>query len=224
MISTATVSNRAPAIGAPGFSTRTMIESSRRKRPRSALATTTITATLPVASTAGDLLVANVRSQSTATQSTASAGWVFANGVNDTTAGRSEIWYYPNNPGGITSASFTVPSGLTGLAQITEWKNVSKAAPLDRTGTVDVTTNSFTATVSTTGATTLGNELAIVNGGFTANAAQVITPAAGWTSFANDPTDGYSAQYRYDRPAGVISELLTGSAKARWSAVIATFK
>ena len=192
--------------------------------PRSAVGTTTITATLPVASTAGDLLVANVRSQSTATQSTASAGWVFANGVNDTTAGRSEIWYYPNNPGGITSASFTVPTGLTGLAQITEWKNVSKAAPLDRTGTVDVTTNSFTATVSTTGATTLGNELAIVNGGFTANAAQVITPAAGWTSFANDPTDGYSAQYRYDRPAGVISELLTGSAKARWSAVIATFK
>ena len=192
--------------------------------PESAIGTTTVTATLSTASTAGDLLVANVRSQSSATQSTASAGWVFANGVNDANAGRSEIWYYPNNPGGITSATFTLPTGLLGLAQITEWKNVSKAAPLDKTGTVDVTVNSFTGTVSTSAATTLGNELAIVNGGFTANAAQVITPAAGWTSIVSDPTDGYSSQYRYDLSAGVISETLTGSAKARWSMVIATFK
>ena len=190
----------------------------------SPVGTTTVIATLPAASTAGDLLVATLRATASATQSTGTAGWVFAAGVSDASANRGEIWYYPNNPGGITTATFTLPTGNLGVAQLTEWKNISTAAPLDKTGTVAVGVNNTTSTVSTSAAVTLANELAIVNTGFTPSGTQVVTPAAGWNALLNVSSQGYASQYRYDRPAGVISETLTATTATRWANVIATFK
>ncbi|HEY7816132.1 MAG TPA: hypothetical protein VIC62_23000, partial [Nakamurella sp.] len=73
-----------------------------------------VTPTLPAVSTAGNLLVAIVNAGASATQSTPPPGWVFANGINQPGCCRSEIWYYPNNPGGINSAAFTLAAGNQG--------------------------------------------------------------------------------------------------------------
>ena len=109
-----------------------------------------VTPTLPAASRPGTLLVADVRSVGTPNRFTAPAGWVAATFVNQATGGRSEIWYYPNNPGGISSATFTItPANIDSVAQMTEWRNVLAVAPLDRTGTRTVAANALTATVST---------------------------------------------------------------------------
>src|SRR5436309_14928044 len=63
------------------------------------------TATLATASTAGNLLVATVAAQAS-TAFTAPSGW--ARGPSTTASNaHAEVWYYANNPGGITSATFT---------------------------------------------------------------------------------------------------------------------
>jgi hypothetical protein len=183
-----------------------------------------ITATLPAASTAGTLLVADVRSDSTPNKFAAPAGWVNADLASAAGQARSEIWYYPNNPGGITTATFTInPATVDAVAQITEWRNVLTASPLDQTGSL-TTGSQVSATISTSAATSVANELVITSDGFIALAGPTLTQGLGWNSLANDPTNGFGAEYRLDLPAAVASETVTRSAATTWSIVIATFK
>jgi hypothetical protein len=180
--------------------------------------------TLPAASTAGTLLVANVRSDSTPTKFAAPAGWVNAGAASQAGQARSEIWYYPNNPGGITNATFTInPATIDAAAQMSEWRNVLTASPLDQTGSL-VTGTQMSATISTGGATSVANELVITSDGFNELAAQTLVQGAGWNSLVNDPTDGFGSEYRLDLPAAVASETVTGTVATPWSLVIATFK
>ena len=184
-----------------------------------------VTPTLPAASLPGTLLVADVRSVGTPNRFTAPAGWVAATFVNQASGGRSEIWYYPNNPGGISSATFTItPANIDSVAQMTEWRNVLAVAPLDRTGTRTIAANALTATVSTGAATTVANELVITSDSFNPQAGQTITPAAGWNGLVNDPPNGFSAEYRLDLPAAIASETVTSSVATTWALVMATFK
>src|SRR5947207_1460303 len=55
-----------------------------------------ITGTLPVASTAGTLLVATINSLTTPNKFAGPAGWTSAAEIDTPAEGRSEIWYYPN--------------------------------------------------------------------------------------------------------------------------------
>src|SRR5207249_2133291 len=74
-----------------------------------------ITATMPAGSQAGTLLVATVSAETTPNKFGAPAGWVSAAEANQVGEGRSEIWYYPNNPGGISSVTFTMnPATING--------------------------------------------------------------------------------------------------------------
>lgn len=184
-----------------------------------------VTPTLPAVSTAGTLLVAVVNANASGTQSTPPAGWnpAPAGAVNQPGCCRSEIWYYSNNPGGINSASFTLAAGNQGIAQLTEWKGVST---LDKSGTkaVGVATNSVT--LSTAGATSVANELAITGVESNGAAGSVYTPGAGWTVpnlFTDNPNGDYS-DYRVNLPAAVASETFTDTNNFQWSAIIATFK
>ena len=182
-----------------------------------------VTPTMTSASTAGTLLVATVRSDDTPTRFTASAGWVAADFANAAGQSRSEIWYYPNNPGGISSVTFTItPANIDSVAQMSEWRNAAAVAPV--TGTQVVTTNQLTATVSTSAAIPVANELVITSDGFAPQAAQVINLGAGWNNLTNDVTTGFSSAYRLDLPAGVASETLTSNVATTWSLVIAAFK
>lgn len=209
--STAAVANTA--------SVRLGIKSGQVGPPTSLSGVNSVTPTLLSPSTAGDLLVAIVNEGAGGTQSTAPAGWVFANGVNRPGCCRTEIWYYANNPGGISSATFTLASG-PGIAQMSEWPGVST---LDQTG-VQTAVNSTSVTVSTAGATSVANELVITGIESGGAAGSAYTPGAGWTNLFIDDTDGDYSDYRVNLPAAIASETFTDTNSFKWSAVIATFK
>jgi len=126
-----------------------------------------ITATMPAASQAGTLLVATVSAETTPNKFAATAGWVSASEANQVGEGRSEIWYYPNNPGGINSVTLTMnPATVNGNAQLSEWTGVAVASPLDQSGSQAVAVPTTTTTVSTGGALTQTGELVITIDGF----------------------------------------------------------
>lgn len=193
--------------------------------PESAAQRHFVTATLPAASQAGNLLVATTNSLNTATKFVATAGWVAAAQITRAGSGRSEIWYYPNNPGGINSITFTInPANIDTVAQISEWSGVATVAPLDQTGTASLTTRT-SATISTAGATAQANELVITADGFNKGVAgQTFTPGASWIGLSSDTTNGFASEYRLDLPAAVASETMTGNPTTVWSLAIATFK
>jgi hypothetical protein len=189
--------------------------------PKSPVASPTVTPTLAAASTAGTLLVAVIRSGPSGTAFTAPANWVRANSQNRASTSRSEIWYYPNNPGGISSAAFGVPNAA--IAQMTEWQNVLAAAPLDRTGTLSAGSQ-LTATLSTSAATTSPNDLVITLFDPEIQSPQTYTAGAGWNPLVNDMPNGFASEYRLDLPAAVASETVTVTTATRWTGVIAAFK
>src|SRR2546422_4990448 len=169
-----------------------------------------ITATMPAASQAGTLLVATVSAETTPNKFAATAGWVSAAEANQAGEGRSEIWYYANNPGGINSVTFTMnPATVNGNAQLSEWTGVAVASPLDQSGSQAVAVPTTTTTVSTGGALTQTGELVIAIDGFQNLPGQTFSRAAGWTGALTDVANGYSSEYRLDLPTGVASETLT---------------
>jgi hypothetical protein len=126
------------------------------------LATSTtgnVTPTLSSASTAGTLLVAVVTNKTAANAFSAPANWVSAVVGNNACCGRAQIWYYANNPGGITSAAFTSSSG-TVAGQLSEWNGVLSSSPLDQTGSGNHAAGSSFA-ISTTGNLTQSNDLGL---------------------------------------------------------------
>lgn len=192
--------------------------------------TSTLTLTLPAVSVAGTLLVATLRSETNPSQkpftapapwSSAVVGGAFLNGT-----AHSEIWYYPNNPGGISSVNFGVsPASINAVGQMTEWSGAATVSPLDQTGVVTDNTSQASVTISTGGAMAAANELVITDvGTSSAQNPETYTPGAGWTSLANDTNNEFSSQYRLNLPAGVASETVTGSQSTTWAAMIASFK
>jgi hypothetical protein len=194
--------------------------------PKGGPATGTLTLTLPGNSQAGTLLVATLRSETNPSQKpfTAPAGWVsaVAGGAFLNGTAHTEIWYYPNNPGGITNAAFGVPNGS--IAQMTEWLNVATASPLDTTGTLATGASLSSATVSTSAATSVANELVITDFGPEIQSPQTYNRAAGWTALVNDQPNGFASEYRLNLPAATASETVTVTQATSWSAVIDAFK
>jgi len=184
-----------------------------------------VTATMPAASQAGTLLVATVSAETTPNKFAATAGWVSASEANQAGEGRSEIWYYPNNPGGINSVTLTMnPATVNGNAQLSEWTGVAVASPLDQSGSQAVAVPTTTTTVSTGGALTQTGELVITIDGFQNLPGQTFSRPAGWTGAVTDIANGYSSEYRLDLPTGVASETLTAGVASLWANAIATFK
>ena len=96
-------------------------------------ATGDVTVTMAAASTAGNLLVAVVSNGGTSSSLPYSgpAGWVLATGTWQSGVGRAEIWYYPTNPGGVTSAAFTSSTTSIGaVGQISEWSGAATSGSL----------------------------------------------------------------------------------------------
>ena len=189
---------------------------------------TSVSPTLPAASIAGTLLVVDLRSETSPSNKpfTAPAGWLAAANAFLDGAAHVQIWYYPNNPGGLTNADFGIsPNSIDAVAQMSEWSGVATATPLDTTGTVTVSSNQGSVTVSTSAATAVANELVITDvGSSSSQSPENYTPAAGWTSLANDSNNLFASQYRLNLPAAVASETITGSQSTTWAGVIAAFK
>jgi hypothetical protein len=187
-----------------------------------------ITPTFPGPTTAGTLLVAMIRSDASPNKFNAPAGWVEAGVPSQAgTSPRTEIWYYENTPKWAGPITFTItPASIDSTAQLSEWSNVAAVNPVDTTGNFTAGANQLTATVSTAGNTTAANDLVITNDGILEGlVGQTISNPAGWTSLANDPTDGFTSEYRLDLPAAAIaSEKETATVTTTWGIVIAAFK
>ena len=184
-----------------------------------------ITPTLPSASLAGTLLVVVMECDPSPNRVTVPAPWINADFAFTGTNSRSELWYYPNNPGGVTNVTITaVPAAIACEAQMTEWRNVATVNPLDQTGTTTVTTNQLTGTVSTSVATSAANELVITSSAFANQAGMVVNQGVGWNNLLNDPTNGIASAYRLDLPAAVAAETIASTVATTWSLVIAAFK
>ncbi len=184
-----------------------------------------VIATLPGLSMAGTLLVATLTSDESPNKSTApSASWVLASQATQAGAGRTEIWYYPSNPGNLQTFQFALnPATDFGELQISEWSG-AVAAPLDQTGSTAVPVATTTTADATSGATTAANELVITNEAYRIAAGQTFTPSATYTTLVKDTTNGYSSEYRLNAAIGVQSETVTASQATLWANVIATFK
>ena len=188
--------------------------------------TASISPTLSSASTAGNLLVAVLGNHNTASSAafSAPANWVNATGVFRSGTGRVEIWYYPNNPGGITSATFTASSGTnTIIGQLSEWRGAAFTSPVDTTGTVSGA-SATTATVSTSAATTVTGDLAITDFGTSLTPITTFTAGAGWAHIFSDGTRGYVADDKQGLATGVVSETETASSATSWAGIIVAFK
>jgi len=187
-----------------------------------------ITPTFPGPTTAGTLLVATIRSDATPTRFAAPAGWVEAGAPSQAgTSPRTEIWYYENNPVWSGAITFTItPANIDSTAQVSEWSNVASVNPVDTTGNLSAGSNQLTATVSTAANTTSADDLVITNDGILEGlGGETISNPAGWNSLANDPTDGFTSEYRLDLPgAAIASEQETASVATTWGIVIAAFK
>ena len=193
----------------------------------SKVAAATVAPTLPAASTAGTLLVATLTSQRN-TNFTGPTGWVRAANSGRTDA-KAEIWYYANNPGGITRASFTSSNSTATAGQLSEWSGVVASSPVDRTGnTTSLLASSITPATGSN--TTVASELAMTAAAqyVTLPSAPTYTPGAGWTNLGNSggtsSSNHYTADYRTNVAAGAVSETIASSSTGAWAAVVATFK
>ncbi|TME95355.1 MAG: hypothetical protein E6I34_02105 [Chloroflexi bacterium] len=180
--------------------------------------------TLPAVSIAGTLLVANLSAVDGVNTITGPAGWTLAASAPQAGEGWNQIWYRANNPGGITTAQWTVlPASKNVVAQMTEWSGVLAALPLDRTGTTTIGVASLNATVATAALAQAG-ELVITNDGFKIAGGQTFSRAAGWAGLVTDNANGFASEYRVDLPAAIASETVSTTQASLWSLAIASFK
>ncbi len=199
-----------------------------RKGPEVGPSRVTVTPTMPVVSTAGNLLVVVLRSETSPSNKpfTAPAGWVSANSAFLNGTAHVEIWYYANNPGGISSAAFGVrPASIDAVAQMSEWSGVATVSPLDKAGRLGVRKKTKTPTISTSAATASANELVITDiGSSRGQNPQTYTPGIGWTNLTNDPGNFFLSDDRLNLPSGVASERVTATQSTTWAMTIAAFK
>jgi hypothetical protein len=185
-----------------------------------------ISPTLPTASTVGTLLVAalgNAKGSSSAAFS-GPAGWTNATGVFQSGNGRVEIWYRANNPGGVSSATFTASTGTsTIVAQLSEWRGAAFSSPVDQTGTT-TKTSATSVTVTTSGATTITGDLVVSDFSASIRPITTFTAGTGWTHLFSDGTNGFVADDKQGVATGTQSETETASSSTSWAGIIVAFK
>jgi RHS repeat-associated protein len=178
--------------------------------------------TLPAPSTPGNILVATLASDRSFS---APAGWVRATSSANW-SGTSEIWYYPNSPGGISSVTFTASGTTYSTGVLSEW---SGSSGLDVVGSASNSGTSTTSLAVSSAAAAVSGDLAVtaftlyLNGGGPLGR----TAGAGWTNFGQDSTGNWlhvTFDYLNGVPAGSTTETETASAAVNWTAVIALFK
>jgi hypothetical protein len=187
-----------------------------------------VTPVLPAVSMAGTLLVVTLTADPNWKSTAApSANWKLAASTLEASSARVEIWYYPNNPGGIqNSETWTVlPASSNVAAQMTEWSGVDtiSPSPLDVANATNVSVATTTAINTAAGPTTKANDLVITNEGY-AVAAGAFTAGVGWNPLVNDPPNDMSSEYRTDLSIGVPSETVKTAVATTWALAIAAFK
>ncbi len=199
---------------------------------------TTLTLTLPSGSTAGNLLIAVFEGFGSNSSTNAPGGWQNADeGSGNAQSRRSTIWYYQNNPGGISSVNFTLGSGTTWSAgQMMEWSGMDTLAPLDvfgRGSSTSSLTDSVSGGDSNNDHTAYANEIAVTifQEELTSASTVTMTPGAGWTNLGNTSATSATTQYTSDYKTGIASNNGTSetetsyvsSSAVGWEGIMATF-
>jgi hypothetical protein len=186
-----------------------------------------ITLTLSVASTAGDLLVAtisDINGNCTTDSITAPSGWIRAAHSCRGTSGPVEIWYRPNAPSTSSVLFSTGSSGSNTRGQLSEFSGVATSSPLDQTGTAN-SGSASTSLAVTTGASLAASGEVAVTAYNTAVGLTSLSAGFGWTSLTSDPGNGFDTDYRLSPSSGsTLTETVTSFPSSTWGAVIATFK
>lgn len=191
--------------------------------------TATITPTLPSASTAGTLLVAVLSNGKTsgAAAFSAPANWVKATSTFQSCCGEVEVWYYANNPGGVSSATFTASTGTSYIAgELSEWNGVLAASPLDQVGTATASA-AASLTVPTSASLTASGELGVSIFDSSLTTLTSFTAGTSWAHlFTDTTTTGDVADYSIGLASGAAasSKETAAGGSPSWVGGIATFK
>jgi hypothetical protein len=180
----------------------------------------TVTATIPLGSTAGNLLLVTIVGGNNVSPFTGPAGWTKAASIGQNGDGEVEIWYLANASAGVTSAAFTSGSS-TSIAQMSEWRGVATVSPVDRTGTSNASSNTASSTVSTSAADTSSGDLGITVTTWTSGN---FSSSAGWSTMYHDNGIAAASDYQLGLPAAVASETMSSSSSTLWANAITTFK
>lgn len=188
---------------------------------------TSITLTLSVASTSGDLLVAtisDINGNCSTDTITAPSGWVRAAHSCRGSAGPVEIWYRANAPSTTSVVFNTGSSGSNTRGQLSEFSGVATTSPLDQTGTANSSSSSTSLTVTTSGTLAASGEVAVTAYN-TASGLSSFTAPSGWNSLSSDTSGGFDSDYKLSpTKRATLTESVTSSPASTWGAVIATFK
>jgi len=217
-----------PAYGAPALVQTGTVATS---------ATKNVTLTMSGASTAGNLLIALVVGSGDASTATAPAGWVSAQQGSGSQSRRAAVFYYANNPGGISSAQFTFgPSTTFSAGQMVEFSGMATLSPVDvfgRNSATSSTTASASGNQSNNNQTSYANEIAVTvfMEDLSPAATASLTPGAGWTNFGNTGATSGTTQYTADYKTGIASgnatsETETSSVQSTavgWEGMLVTF-
>src|SRR5262249_48874783 len=130
----------------------------------------------------------------------APTGWISAIVGSSNCCGRVQVWYYANNPGGITSAGFT-SSGGTVAGQLSEWSGVDSSSPVETTGQQSHTSGS-SFTIQSTANVTLSGELGVAVWQNSGTGASSQTATSPWAHLFNDLTQNRAADYSIGLPTG----------------------
>jgi hypothetical protein len=199
---------------------------------QSAAQVTTGTNTLPGNSTAGNLLVAVTASASN-TALTAPSGWVTGPNLANGAPNELYLFYYPNNPGALSSFTF---GGGTGTNHVVVGEfTCPSAATVASTNAVGTNTAGAVASVAvTTGATARAGDL-VISGAFehlNASSAITWTDPGGFTQFSGLKITSlanhcYAAFELSAGSAGAQSVTVTSSVASTvttgWTGAVATF-
>jgi len=182
--------------------------------------------TLTAPSTSGTLLVATL-SMGDLNLSAVPPSWTIAVDTGTFVICYIAIAYYPNNPGGIMSVTFSLGAGAASAGQLSEWSGVALTSPHDQSG-FNTTASASTAVVATNGAITSTDELAITS--FCQYAANPsFSPEMGWTNLGaygapTSFTSSLTTDFQLGPAVGSVRETQTTSVPAQWAGVIATFR
>src|SRR5579871_770256 len=200
---------------------------------------TSLVLTLSSASTSGNLLIAVMSGFGSNSTPTVSGGWQSAITGSGGQSRRSAIFYYANNPGNISSVTFTFGSGTTFAAgQLMEWSGMATLSPVDVTARNSATS---VASINVNGNQTSGNntntsyaneiEVAAFQENLASGSTVTFTPGSGWTNIGNTGATSGTNQYTADYQTGLATDALPSetetstvtSSATGWEAVIATF-
>jgi hypothetical protein len=179
------------------------------------------------ASSAGNLLVTEIYHPSAITvSSVTSSGCTWSSAIASSSGNsRAEIWYCPNNGGGVTSITVTMSGSERWIARVSEWSGVATTTPL----------NAQNATAGAFGSAPSGSVTSVGSG-------SLVLATSGWnwsSTTSAGPTNSFTVlgtninnatiqrslvgAYKVGVAAGAQSTAWTISADVDWGVVAAAF-